>query len=340
LTTVEDAIHAAVERVNLNRGQAYEAMGSMMRGEASASQIAAFSVAFRMKGETDEEMVGFASAMRDHAVPISHNRTNVVDTCGTGGDKIKSFNLSTAAAVVASAAGVPIAKHGNRAVTGKCGSADVLEALGAKIDLSPEKSAHLLEEIGLAFLFAPKHHPAMRYVGPTRAELKLRTVFNLLGPLTNPASATRQLIGVYSADVMPKMANAMLQLGITKGVVAHGVIGMDEISPIGETQMLIVEDRTVRKMTVVPEDFGICAPKLADIECSKGTEESVERFHRALGDVDSPEAMAVIPGASVAIWLGGLAPDFLSGADAAKKSIGSGAASKKLKEFIERGRDA
>ena len=339
MNLIEDAINSVIGRQELTAEQAYALMNSIMQGDATQAQIAGLLVGLRMKGETADEIAGFAKAMREHAVPVPHGSKNVVDTCGTGGDSVKTFNLSTAAAIVAAASGVRIAKHGNRAFTSSCGSADILEAVGVNVDVSPEKSGKLVDDVGLAFLFAPSHHPAMKFAGPVRRELKLRTVFNLLGPLTNPAGAKRQLIGVYSPDVIDKMARALLTLGCEKGVIAHGMIGMDEIAPIGETKIKIIENGELIDESVKPEDFGIAPPPLDEITCPGGIEDAVRKLTVALRDPDSSEARAVLPSAAFAIWLGGVAESPSSGAAIAKEAIRSGAAVEKLREFVARSND-
>src|SRR5687768_3814255 len=225
--TIEEALSHVVSRRNLRENDAQTLMEAIMRGEATDAQIAGLLVALRMKGETSGEITGFARAMRANVVTVPHNRTNVVDTCGTGGDTLKTFNLSTAAAIVAASAGIPVAKHGNRAFTSKCGSADVLEALGVNLNLNADQNAKMIDDVGLAFMFAPNHHPAMKYAAGPRKEMRLRTVFNLLGPLTNPAGATRQSIGVFSPALVPKIASALRRLGCKRGVVAHGLLGLE-----------------------------------------------------------------------------------------------------------------
>jgi anthranilate phosphoribosyltransferase len=256
----------------LREDEAQEVMETVMRGEATIAQIAGLLVALRMKGETSSEITGFARAMRANVVPVPHNIENLVDTCGTGGDTVKTFNLSTAAAIVAASAGVPIAKHGNRAFTSKCGSADVLEALGANLNLDAHENARMLETVGLAFMFAPNHHPAMKHAAGPRKEMKLRTVFNLLGPLTNPAGASRQCIGVFAPALVPKIASALRRLGCKRGVVAHGMLGLDEVSPIGATRLAIIDGKQVVEKFVQAEDFGIDPPRISEIACDGGAD--------------------------------------------------------------------
>lgn len=334
--TIEEALSHVVARRNLGEADAGALMETIMSGDATPAQIAGILVALRMKGETGTEITGFARAMRAHVVPVPHSRENVVDTCGTGGDTLKTFNLSTAAAIVAAAAGVPIAKHGNRAFTSACGSADVLEALGVNLSMSAEQSGKLLDEVGMAFMFAPNHHPAMKHAAAPRREMKLRTVFNLIGPLTNPAGADRQLIGVYAPALVPRMASALRRLGCKRGVVAHGMLGLDEVSPIGATKMAIIDGHKVTERVMQAKDFGIKPPKISEIACTGGVEEAVSRFRAAISDADSPEGRAILPSAGVVIWLGDAAGSIREGVAMAKDAIASGAAAKKLKEFAKR----
>ncbi|MDQ2985885.1 MAG: anthranilate phosphoribosyltransferase [Armatimonadota bacterium] len=332
--TIEEALSHIVSRRSLREPQARELMEKIMAGDATSAQIAGLLVALRMKGETGAEITGFAQAMRAHVVPLTHSRKNVVDTCGTGGDTLKTFNLSTAAAIVTSAAGVPVAKHGNRAFTSKCGSADVLEALGVNLGRTPEENGRMLDEIGIAFMFAPNHHPAMKHAAGPRREMKLRTVFNVLGPLTNPAGADRQLIGVFAPALVPKIASALKRLGCKRGVVAHGMLGLDEVAPIGATRMAILDGKDVSERTMHAEEFGIVAPKLHEIACAGGVDEAVSRFRIAINDADSPECRAIMPSAGVAIWLGEGAASIREGVDLARSTVAAGKAEAKLREFV------
>src|SRR6476620_548459 len=229
--------------------EASGAMEEIMDGVATPVQIGALLIALRMKGETVDEITGLARVMRAHAIPVDPGSSRVVDTCGTGGDRSGTFNISTAAAIVASAAGVPIAKHGNRAMSSRCGSADVLEALGVRIDLPPADIADCIDEVGFGFMFAQAHHPAMRYVAPVRRELGIRTVFNLLGPLTNPAGARRQVLGVYAPDLVEPIAQVLVRLGAEHALVVHGAGGLDELTPVGDNLVAEVRDGEVREYT-------------------------------------------------------------------------------------------
>src|SRR5437868_7213998 len=263
-----DALHRiANHRQSLSRDEARTLMTEVLHGECTDSQVGALLVALHMKGETVEEIVGFAEAIRAAATPLRMHegsavyvsgteRDALVDTCGTGGDTSGTFNISTATALVVAGTGVRVAKHGNRSVTSKCGSADVMEALGVRIDLPTSRISECLEKVGIAFLYAPAMHSAMKFVQPARRELRLRTVFNLLGPLTNPARATCQVVGVYSADLVEKLAEALSMLGLQRALVVHGEDGLDEITITGPTRVAEVGNGTVRGYEVTPEEFG------------------------------------------------------------------------------------
>ncbi|HEV7667341.1 MAG TPA: anthranilate phosphoribosyltransferase [Thermoanaerobaculia bacterium] len=326
----------ALERLvgggHLTRDETEELFGRLMDGELSDPVKAALLIALRMKGEEPAEIAGAASAMRRRAVRIPHSRTSVVDTCGTGGDGRGTFNISTAAALVAAAAGVPVAKHGNRSVSSKSGSADVLAALGVKIDVSPEVAGRALDEIGIAFLFAPVLHPAMREVMPVRRELALRTVFNVLGPLTNPAGARRQLMGVYAASLVERIGHVLAELGAEHALVVHGDDGLDEISTTGTTRIAEVRGGMVRTFTLEPEDLGLARATLADL-AGGGPEENATAMRRLLAGEPGSIADIVIANAGAAIWVGGLAEDLAAGAALAREALGSGAAAAKLEEL-------
>src|SRR5512142_1918996 len=274
---ITDALHCiANHRQSLSRQQARAVMTEVLAGHCTDAQIAALLVALHMKGETVEEIVGFAEAIRTAAAPISiaqnstidvsgTERDALVDTCGTGGDASGTFNISTATALAVAGAGVRVAKHGNRSVTSRCGSADVVEALGVKLTLPPARVAACLEQVGIAFLFAPAMHSAMKYVQPARRELRLRTVFNLLGPLTNPARASAQVVGVYSAELVEKLAEALRLLGLRRALVVHGSDGLDEITVTGPTRVAEVRDNQVRAYEIAPEEFNLRRGTMDDI---------------------------------------------------------------------------
>lgn len=326
----------ALERLvgggDLTREETEALFGRLMDGELSDPVKAALLIALRMKGEEPAEIAGAAAAMRRRSVKIPHSRLAVVDTCGTGGDGRGTFNISTAAALVASAAGVPVAKHGNRSVSSKSGSADVLAALGVKIDVTPEVAGRALDEIGIAFLFAPVLHPAMREVMPVRRELALRTVFNVLGPLTNPAGARRQLMGVYAPHLVERIGRVLAELGAEHALVVHGDDGLDEISTTGTTRIAEVKDGAVRTFALEPEDLGLARATLADL-AGGGPEENAAAMRRLLAGEPGSLADIVIANAGAAIWVGGLAEDLGGGAALAREALGSGAAANKLEEL-------
>src|SRR5438477_6584354 len=252
-------LHRVAARENLSAEDARQAMLVILNGESSTAQIAAFLVALKMKGETSDELLGFARAMREKAAPVNAELDGVplLDTCGTGGDGGNTFNISTVAAFVVAGAGVRVAKHGNRSLASPCGSADLLEALGINIAISVDQAARAIREVGIGFLFAPALHPAMKHAQPARLELRMRTVFNLLGPLTNPAGARRQMIGAPSVDAAELMADALAGLGCDHAFVVHGSDGLDEITTTGSSAVFEVEDGRVRRFSWTPKDFGV-----------------------------------------------------------------------------------
>src|SRR5438874_9103561 len=254
---IQDAITKLLDRKQLARAEARAVMDEIMRGEATPAQIGGFLIALRSKGETADEIAGCAEAMREHALPVRPQRDDLVDTAGTGGDAAKTINISTAAALVAAAAGAGVAKHGNRAVSSASGSADVLEALGFNLELSSERIAQSIDELGFGFLFAPTHHPAMRHAAPVRSELAARTVFNVLGPLTNPAGARAQVVGVYAPELVRTIAEVLAQLGATRAFVVHGAGGIDELSPAGPNFVCEVLNGEVRARNSDPPEFGV-----------------------------------------------------------------------------------
>lgn len=333
MVSLQTLIGKVVERQDLSEEEAAEAMRQMMQGEATEAQMAAFLTALRMKGESIGEIVAMAKVMREFATKIYPSRRPLIDTCGTGGDRIKTFNVSTAAMFVVAGAGVPVAKHGNRAVTSRAGSADVVEALGVRIDLPPPEVERCLNEIGLGFMFAPLFHPAMRHAAKVRREMAIRTVFNILGPLTNPAGAEAQLLGVFDAALTEKLAEALLRLGSKRAMVVHGVDGLDEISTLGKTVISEVVEGGVKKMVVQPEDFGIKRASPQDIAGST-LEENVKILLRVLKGEEGPRRDIVVLNSAAAIVLGGKADTIEEGIAVAEESIDSGLAYKKLLELI------
>jgi anthranilate phosphoribosyltransferase len=329
---------------DMSRREAENAMEEMLRGQADDATIARLLTALRFKGEAVDEVVGFAEAMRRHAPRIFPDGHPIalealVDTCGTGGDARGTFNVSTATAFVVAGAGVRVAKHGNRSHSSLCGSADVLEHFGARIDLPPEGVARCIEEVGIGFLFAPAMHSATRHVAKVRQELKFRTVFNLLGPLTNPAGASAQVVGVYDPGVTELMAQALGELGVKRAFVVHGEDGLDEISISGETYVSELRDGSVRSHSLIPEDFGL---KRAPLEAIRGgdAKRNTELIRDVLGgesgsgDESEPRRDIVLANASAALVAAGRAEDFREGVAVAAESIDSGAARNKLESLI------
>jgi len=253
----KDALHRLEPKSEIDSGLVTEVFGAILEGAWSPTQTAAFAIALRIKGESAAVIAAAARALREHMIPLQHHEPRLLDTCGTGGDGMGSLNLSTGAAIIAAAAGARVAKHGNRAVSSKSGSADVLESLGIDIEQSPAREAQVLGELGLVFLFAPRHHPALRHVAQARKELGVRTIFNCLGPLANPAKATHQLLGAYEDALRPVLAGTLVELGIERAWVVRGEDGMDELSPFGPTRITVVQNGRLSEMSLRPEDFGL-----------------------------------------------------------------------------------
>lgn len=316
---------------SLSREETEELFGALMDGQVSEPIKAALLVALRMKGEAVAEISGAAAAMRRRVIPIPHTATRVVDTCGTGGDGRGTFNISTAAALVAASAGAPVAKHGNRSVSSKSGSADVLAALGVKIEIDPATAGQALDTVGIAFLFAPLLHPAMREVMPVRRELGMRTIFNVLGPLTNPAGARRQLMGVYAEGLVEVIAKVLRDLGAEHALVVHGD-GLDEITITGSTTVSEVRDGEVRTFTLEPERFGIRRVRVEDLAGGM-PDENAALMHRVFGGEEGPLSDVTALNAGAAIYVAGLAPTLEDGYEAARASLASGAAARKLEEL-------
>ena len=330
-----DALRRLLGREDLTRAETEALFGQLMDGALDAAQKAALLVALAMKGESAAEIAGAAAAMRRRVVPIPHSRPLAVDTCGTGGDGRGTFNISTAAALVAAAGGVPIAKHGNRSVSSRSGSADVLAALGVPIEVEPEVAGRALDEIGIAFLFAPRLHPAMREVMPVRRALAVRTVFNLLGPLTNPAGAQAQVLGVYARDKVELLAHVLLELGVRHALVVHGSDGLDEITTTGPTFVAEVKDGELRSFYIEPEQFGLRRVPLAAL-AGGAPEENAARMEALLdGGGDREEALAevVAANAGAALYVGGRAATLREGVEQARALLAAGAAARKLDEL-------
>ena len=319
---------------NLTRAEARDCMEEIMNGDATQAQIAGFLVALRAKGETADEIAGCAEAMRDHVLAVQPTRPDLVDTAGTGGDGKQTLNISTAAALVAAAAGAGVAKHGNRAASSQTGSADVLEALGFNLELTPERIAASIDELGFGFMFAQAHHPAMKHAAPVRRELGTRTVFNVLGPLTNPARARAQVVGVYSDDLVRPVAEALAQLGSRRAFVVHGADGIDELSPTGPNHVCEVVDGRVRERTIDPAELGIERCDLREL-AGGSPPENAARIRSIFEGVRSGARDAVLLNAAGAIAAGGHAEDLREGLELAREAVDSGAARTRLDELVE-----
>lgn len=328
-------LHRVLNRENLPAADARAAMASILVGEATTAQIAAFAAALRVKGETAAEIQGLAQAMRDDATPIPHGITDrpVLDTCGTGGDNQGTINVSTIVALVVAACGVPVAKHGNRSLSSQCGSADLLEALGMKILTDPLLIARSIREVGFGFLFAPVMHQSMKYAQPARAELKTRTAFNLLGPLTNPAGATAQLVGAPSVAAAELMAVTLSNLGLPRGYVVHGHDGLDEVSTTGESHVFGIVRGAIDHRTVTPEEFGVQRAKIGQL---RGGDISTNRDMAlaVLNGAAGAHRDIVLVNASVALAAAGAVSDFAGGMAMGAAAIDSGRASAKLGEIV------
>jgi anthranilate phosphoribosyltransferase len=347
-----DALHRiANQSQSLARTEAREVMAEVLAGNCTDAQIAALLMALRMKGETVEEIVGFAEAIRAAATPLPISpagnasasgaldlsgtgrdallESALVDTSGTGGDASGTFNISTATAFVTAGAGVRVAKHGNRSISSKCGSADVMEALGVNIQLTPEQAARCLGEIGICFLYAPDLHSSMKQVQKVRRELRLRTMFNLLGPLTNPARASGQVVGVYALDMVEKLAEALSMLGLHRALVVHGLDGLDEITITGSTRVAEARDGSVRTYEIDPEEFGMKRATLADIS-GGDAEENAAIVREVLSGKKSARRDVVVLNSAAALVAAGRADHLAEGVPLAAKSIDSGAAAAKL----------
>jgi anthranilate phosphoribosyltransferase len=343
-----DALHRIANHgQSLTRSEAREVMAEVLAGGCTDGQIAALLVALHMKGETVEEIVGFAEAIRAAATPLSVSmsashpvevgaldlsgtgRDALVDTCGTGGDASGTFNISTAAAFVTAGAGVRVAKHGNRSLTSKCGSADVMEALGVNIQLSPERAAQCLREIGICFLYAPDLHSSMKQVQKVRRELRLRTMFNLLGPLTNPAHASGQVVGVYALEMVEMLAEALSMMGLRRALVVHGLDGLDEITITGPTRVAEARDGSVRTYEVDPEEFGMSRATLEDIS-GGDAKDNAAIVREVLSGKQSPRRDVVLLNSAAALVAAGRVDHLAGGIPLAAHSIDSGAAAAKL----------
>lgn len=331
---LNQVIKKLVEGENLTEKEAYSAIYEIMSGEALASQVGAFLTAMRIKGETVEEITGAAKAMRDKALPLKLNSDYVIDTCGTGGDGKNTFNISTAVSIIAASAGVKVAKHGNRAVSSKSGSADVLQELGFNIELSLEKAKRLIDENGMAFLFAQKYHSAMKNVGPIRKELGIRTIFNILGPLTNPAFTKGQVLGVYSKELTNILAEVLLKLGAEKGMVVHGGDGLDEISTSTITYVSEIKDGKVIDYEIDPTKYGIEMGEFKDI-LGGNAKENAEIIVDIFKGKKGPKRDIVVINSAAALYVGKVVKDLNDGVKLSEELLDNGTVYKKMQELIK-----
>jgi len=330
---MQSAIKAVTEKKNLSREQMAEVMNLIMTGQATDSQIGGFLIGLRMKGETVDEVAAAASVMRELSTKVSAPDEYLVDTCGTGGDASGSFNISTASVFVTAAAGAHVAKHGNRSVSSKSGSADVLETAGVNLDITPEQVSSCIENVGAGFLFAIKHHGAMKHAIGPRKEMGVRTIFNVLGPLTNPASAPNQVIGVFSKDWVEPLAEVLKQLGSRHVMIVHADDGMDEISIASATSVAELKNGDIKTYTIQPEDFGMSKTDLSTIKAADSTD-SLSIIKSVLDNVDGPAKDIVCLNAGAAIYVSGLVDSLEKGVDAAKSAIADGKAKEKFEKLI------
>ncbi|PIU57211.1 MAG: anthranilate phosphoribosyltransferase [Chloroflexi bacterium CG07_land_8_20_14_0_80_51_10] len=329
---IKEAISKIVEGADLSMAETEGVMAEIMGGQATPAQIGAFLTALRIKGETAAEIAGCARIMRQNAIRVNPKRSDIVDTCGTGGDGSGTFNISTAVAFVAAGAGLGVAKHGNRSVSSKCGSADLMQALGVKIDLAPDQVAQCIDEVGIGFLFAPAFHPAMKYATPVRQEIGLRTIFNVLGPLANPAWAKRQLLGVYSAELTETLAEVLKAMGTEHAFVVHGAGGLDELSTTGANKVSELRHGQVKTYELDPQTLGLAAAKQSDLR-GGAVEENVEIIKSVLQGQPGPKRDIVLLNAAAVMVAGGKASDLKAGLAVATESIDSGKAFGKIGEL-------
>jgi anthranilate phosphoribosyltransferase len=340
------AIDALASRRDLSADETAEVLAEIMHGDASETQIAGFLIALRTKGETVDEIAGLARTMRELAVHVSTSRENLLDTAGTGGGR-RTFNVSTTAALIAAGAGCAVAKHGNRSATSSSGSADLLEALGARIDLGPRAVARCIDEAGFGFMFAPAHHQATRYVIPVRSELAVRTIFNLLGPLTNPAGARRQLIGVSDPAFLETIAGALARLGVDRALVVSAEDGLDELSIAGGTKVVEVNDDQITRYTLAPGDVGVAqfSPDVFERDCAGGSPEQNAAVTRAIlgGDSSASRPVASVElaliNAGAAIYAAGASASIVDGVEGAREAVSGGAAAEALERYVRASRE-
>jgi anthranilate phosphoribosyltransferase len=330
---LREQLQRLVAGEHLTRAQTAAALDAMLDGSAPVAQMAALLIALRMKGETPDEIAGAAQALRSRATRVEVSQERLIDTCGTGGDGSDTFNISTTAAFVAAAGGARVAKHGNRAMSSRCGSADVLLALGAQVELSPAGVAACIDECGIGFLFAPRHHGAMKHVAPVRKELGVRTLFNLLGPLANPAGARRQLLGVPAPQFVPLLARTLAELGCDRAFVVHGAGGLDEISTSGPTVVCEVRGTEVRQFEVTPEQLGVQRAELSELRGGDAAL-NAELLRQVLRGEPGARRAAVVMNAGAALAAAGVSEEIVDGVRLAERAIDSGAALDRLERFV------
>jgi anthranilate phosphoribosyltransferase len=331
---IKESLSKIVSGSDLTMAEAREVMTEIMSGEATQAQIGSFLTALRMKGETADEIAGCAQAMRQSAIPVKPKRNKLVDTCGTGGDSSGTFNISTTVAFVAAGAGLAVAKHGNRSVSSRCGSADLLQALGVNLELSPEQVAQCIDEVGIGFLFAPKLHPAMKHALAPRQEIGLRTIFNILGPLCNPAQARRQLLGVYDSNLTELMAEVLRALGSEHAFVVYGADGLDELSVTGQNKVSHLYNNYVESYYLNPEELGLPQAKLSDL--AGGTKEDNAQITKDLLEgKQGPKRDIVLLNTAAVLIAGGKASSFSEGLAQAAEVIDNGSARRKLEQLVE-----
>lgn len=336
---IKEAINKVVVKDDLTENEMVDVMNEIMGGEATAAQIGSFITALRMKSETVEEITGAVRVMREKATTIDSGVDTaagnvLVDTCGTGGDSSGTFNVSTTAAFVVAGSGLPVAKHGNRSITSNCGSADVLEAIGIKLDISPELVGKCIQEIGIGFLFAPALHGAMKHAIGPRKELGIRTIFNILGPLTNPAGANVQVLGVFNGDLTEPMAHVLQKLGSKRALVVHGEGNLDELTVTGQTKVSELKNGEVTTYTINPEDFGLNKASLEDLQGGSNAEEAASQMRTVLEGKNGAKRDMVLLNSGAALMAAGLCEDLKTGIAQAAKVIDSGAALQKLEQLI------
>jgi len=331
---IQESIAKLTARLDLGKDEAYSAMLEIMSGQAAEGHIAAFLVGLRMKGETIDEIAGCALAMREKAQKIRTKHADVIDTCGTGGDRSGTFNISTTAAIIASAAGVPVAKHGNRAVSSACGSADVLKELGVNVDLNADQISAVLDEVGISFLHAPLLHSAMKYAAPVRKQLGIRTIFNILGPLTNPAGAKRQLLGVFSAELTGVIASVLKELGSEHAMIVHGGGGLDELSILGPSAVTELKSGNLQDFSLDSAKIGL--KNAVKSEIAGGDAKANAAIALAIFDgKNGAPAEITLLNAGAAIYVGGKVQSVKDGVELARETVGSGKAKQKLKDWID-----